>query len=170
MGGFAVSVRAEPRTTRDVDFAVAVKDDREAEEFAFQLSTRGYIVGTSVEQTGTGRLATIRTTAPSGTLVDLLFASSGIEAEIAAAATPVDFLGGLPIPVAATGHLIVCKLLARDDRSRPQDRVDLRALFVVASPADLALARTALELVSSRGYARGKDLARSLEEALAELG
>ena len=32
VGGFAVSARAEPRTTRDIDVAVAVTDDSDAEQ------------------------------------------------------------------------------------------------------------------------------------------
>src|SRR5690606_19408830 len=85
-------------TTKDVDVAVLVAGDEDAERLAFLLSQRGYTVRASVEQTHTGRLATIRTIAPAGAVVDLLFASSGIEAEIIAAAEPVEILDGLAIP------------------------------------------------------------------------
>jgi hypothetical protein len=42
-------------------------------------------VDSTVEHKRTGRLATARTTSPSGAVVDLLFASSGIEPEVVAA-------------------------------------------------------------------------------------
>lgn len=44
IGGLAVSVRAEPRFTRDVDFAVAVTDDKDAEKLVSQLQPVGYRV------------------------------------------------------------------------------------------------------------------------------
>ena len=42
VGGIAVSVRAEPRFTRDVDLAVAVESDREAERLVGDLRGAGY--------------------------------------------------------------------------------------------------------------------------------
>lgn len=44
VGGFAVSVRVEPRFTRDVDVAVAVADDRQAEDVVGRLTGVGYRV------------------------------------------------------------------------------------------------------------------------------
>ncbi len=169
LGGFAVSARTDPRTTKDVDVAVVVDDDADAEQLAVQLSQRGYQVRTTIEQTSTGRLATIRTISPRGAIVDVLFASSGIEPEIVAAATDIDILDGLIVPVATTGHLIAMKVLARDDRDRPQDRLDLRALFAVATADDIDSARAALELIAARGYSRGRELLAELARAMSEL-
>lgn len=42
VGGLAVSARTEPRFTRDVDLAIAVAGDREAERVANALTSRGY--------------------------------------------------------------------------------------------------------------------------------
>ncbi len=98
-------------------------------------------------------------TSDEGTVTDLLFASSGIEPEVSAAATRVEVIPGLEVPVASVGHLVALKLLAHDER-RPQDLVDLQALLRVASAADLDLARGACALITSRGYHRGKDLER----------
>jgi Nucleotidyl transferase AbiEii toxin, Type IV TA system len=86
VGGFAVSARAEPRFTRDVDVAVAVSDDQEAESLVRSLMAVGYRLLASVEQDAVGRLATVRLIHVSsggeqGVLVDVLFASSGIEPE-----------------------------------------------------------------------------------------
>jgi hypothetical protein len=119
-----------------------------------------------VEHEATGRLATARLTSPvdDGIVVDLLLASSGIEPEVVAQADRIKVLHGLVAPVAATGHLITLKLLARDDRTRPQDLVDLRALLAVAGPADLDLVRASAMLVKARGYDRGRDLVASLSE------
>ncbi len=79
------------------------------------------------------RLATVRLApadeSPLGTVIDLLFAVSGIEPEIVAAADPVEAVPGFIVPVARIGHLVALKVLARDDRTRPQDRVDLGALL-----------------------------------------
>ena len=59
------------------------------------------------------RLATagLRSRVPGGIIVDLLFASSGIEPEITAAAEVLTVARGLRMPVARTGHLIALKLL-----------------------------------------------------------
>jgi hypothetical protein len=161
VGGLAVSARAEPRLTRDVDLAIAVTDDEMAERQISMLVSRGYAVTATVEQTKTARLATVRLAAPGATalVVDLLFASCGIEAEIVAAAEPLEILPGLVIPVARAGHLIAMKLLARDDRERPQDLDDIRALVGIATSADRRLVTKAIGLISKRGFARGRDLA-----------
>jgi predicted nucleotidyltransferase len=170
IGGLAVSARAEPRTTRDVDLAVAVADDRQAEALIFHLQSRGYATVTVLEQEAAGRLATVRLRphleGNLDVLVDLLFASSGIEPEIARMAEPLEILQGLSLPVARIGHLIALKLLARDDRQRPQDLDDLRALLKEAGARDLAEAREALRLIAERGYNRGKDLMAEFDRLL----
>jgi hypothetical protein len=102
-------------------------------------------------------------------IVDLLFASSGIEAEIAASAVRLEILPGLTAPVASIGHLIAMKVLARDDRRRPQDWDDLRALTGLASQAEVEQARAALELITERGYARDRELVRDFDVLLDEL-
>lgn len=168
VGGFAVSARAEARFTRDVDLAVAVPDDAAAEAVVRALLVAGYRVAAMVEQDATGRLATARMLPPAAAadaaVADLLFASSGIESEIVAGAEQMEIVPGLVVPVARTGHLIALKLLARDDESRPMDAADLRALRSVADPAEWALARDGVRLISSRGYDRGRDLAAALRE------
>ncbi len=170
VGGLAVSARTEPRFTRDVDLAVAVADDAAAEAVIRGLFDRGYRTLSLVEHEATGRLATARLTAPGeeGAVVDLLLASSGIEGEIVAGAEPIEVLPDLVARVAAIGHLITLKLLARDDRTRPQDLGDLRALLGVAGPSDLDLVRASAALVTARGYDRGRDLLASLAALVSE--
>lgn len=91
----------------------------------------------------------------------------GIEPEVVVAAELLEVFPGGTVPVAQMGHLIALKLLARDDRTRPQDAADLRALRDVAPEAEIARARLAVSLIHQRGYARGRDLAAALLEWLA---
>lgn len=165
VGGLAVAVRAEPRLTRDADVAVSVGSDDEAEQVVAALVGRGHHVTAVVEQEATGRLATARLArggGDGGPVLDLLFASCGIEPEIVAAAERIEVLPGLTVPVASTGHLIVMKLLARDDRRRPADADDLAGLAAVAGDDDWRTAGEGAALVEARGFARGRDLVAAL--------
>ena len=169
IGGLAVSARTEPRFTRDADLAVALDGDAAAQALVREMRLRGYGIGSIVEQEAVGRLATVRLTrspAPQAPVVDLLFASSGIEPEVVAEAEPIEVLPRLTMPVAATGHLIALKVLSRDDARRPQDLVDLRTLLETASEADLELARAALGLIAARGYDRGRDIVADMNSLL----
>lgn len=164
VGGLAVSARSEPRLTRDADLVVAVESDEEAEDLIRGLADGGYQTEMLVEQEHTGRLATVRLQHPDdgGLVTDLLFASSGIEAEIVDAAETIVLLGNLTLPVASVGHLIAMKLLARDDRNRPLDADDLRSLSEVATAHDWHEAARATALIEARGYARRRDLTAAL--------
>jgi hypothetical protein len=166
VGGFAVSARTEPRFTRDVDLVVAVADDVTAEQVLRELVGRRYVMVATAEHVATHRLATARLASPVAPgrelIVDLLFASSGAEREIAARAQPLELLEDLVVPVAAVGDLLALKLLSRDDRTRPQDAADLVALRAAATDDDLAIARETIELITARGYARGRDLHAAL--------
>lgn len=169
VGGLAVSIRTEPRFTRDADLAVAVASDLEAEALIRQLRGAGHEVQALVEQDAVGRLATVRLgdVADAGaSVVDLLFASSGIEHELVRDAESLEVLPGLTMRVARTGYLIALKVLSRNDIERPQDIVDLRALLKVASSDDIDCARHALDAITSRGFQRGRDLLAALDELL----
>jgi predicted nucleotidyltransferase len=169
VGGLAVSVRTEPRFTRDADLAVALASDAEAEALIRQLRGHGYRIEAIVEQDAVGRLATVRlapSREPQAPVIDLLFASSGIEPEVVTEAERIELLPNLTMGVAQAGHLIALKVLSRDDVRRPQDLVDLRALLRVASPDELARARRSLELITARGYDRGRDLISDINTLL----
>ncbi len=165
-----MSVRSEPRTTRDVDVAIAVSNDEEAEGILRELVRQGYRSLGGVEQTDTGRLATMRLVPPEGgplgAVVDLLFATSGIEPDICASADSLEVLEGVVAPVARIGHLIAMKLLSRDDDHRPQDIIDLHALIGVAGDDDIQLATEAVHEIEGRGFARGRDLKAALQNAI----
>ena len=172
VGGLAVSARTEPRFTRDADLAVAVDSDAAAQSLVHRLRVRGYGIEAIMEQEAIGRLATVRLTrspVPHAPVVDLLFASSGIEPELVAGADPIEILPHLMLPVATTGHLIALKVLSRDDVSRPQDLVDIKTLLAAASAEDLELARQALGLIAARGYDRGRDLVADLNRLRATM-
>jgi hypothetical protein len=102
------------------------------------------------------------------TALDPLFASSGIEPEIVAAADTIEAVPGFSVPVARPAHLVALKVLARDDRTRPHDR-ELAALLGHADGAALQEAREALTLVTRRGYNRTRDLLAMLQATVDEL-
>lgn len=170
IGAIAVGARSEPRFTRDADLAVAVARDAEAEALVARLRAAGYEVVSVIEQEAAGRLAAVRLLPPGeepgGPVLDLLFSSSGIEPELVQDAGAVEVTPGLELPVAATGHLVALKLLARGPE-RPQDEIDLRALLAEIDETEIERARAAIRLIHERGHNRGRDLAADLEGALA---
>ncbi len=163
VGGLAVSARAEPRTTRDVDVAVVAASDQQAEQVVSTLTARGYLIEAVLEHKMTGRMATVRFRAPGeslqGVLVDLFFASSGVEPEVVGAAGVLELWPGMSVPVATTGHLLALKILA----SRPKDLEDIQWLLENANSVELRRARETLALISERGFDRDKDLLTMFE-------
>jgi hypothetical protein len=167
VGGLAVSARAEPRFTRDLDLALVAADDSAAEGIVHQLIQAGYQVLATVEQDATHRLATVRLLPPGetsdGIVADLLFASSGIEPELVRSAEPIALLPGFVIPVATVAYLLALKVLSLTDE-RPQDLLDIRSLRGVATNVDIERAREALRLIDQRGFGRGKQLFQEFEQ------
>jgi predicted nucleotidyltransferase len=169
VGGLGVSARAEPRFTRDVDLAVAVSDDRDAEQLVRRFAATGHRAVTTVEQEAAGRLATVRLAAhppqAAALFVDLLFASSGIEREVVEEAEVLDLAPGLRVPVAQAGHLVALKVLSRGPE-RPQDEADIRSLLAVLDDAQRERARASARRIQERGYARGKSMVEEMEALL----
>jgi hypothetical protein len=163
VGGLAIGARAEPRFTRDVDFAVAVESDEEAEHTIRALIARGYRVDVLVEHRTRGRLATARLRHDDlpGVFVDLLFASSGVEPEVVANAETLAYRPGAHLPVARIGHLLALKALSESDE-RLQDRLDLRALANVCTAEDWRLAESTAREIRARGFHRGRALVKRL--------
>ncbi len=165
IGGVAVSARTEPRFTRDLDFAVAVASDADAEQYVYSLRQLGYEVVVALEQVKQARLSTVRLRHHGkGPLVDLLFAATGIEHEIVSEADSIEVVNGLTTQVARVGHLIAMKLVARDDVRRPMDRVDLVGLARVADEIEWERAEAAVRMILDRGFSRGRDLLAALAE------
>jgi len=163
VGGLAVGVRSEPRFTRDVDLAVAVHSDVEAEQIVHALLSRGYRLKFLLEQKGVKRLGTARLITPyhDQLFLDLLFASCGMEPEIVATAELVTVVKGLRVKVAQRGHLIAMKLLSTS-KDRPQDKIDLHELAKSATPPDWEHASHAVLLMERHGFARGRKLSARL--------
>jgi hypothetical protein len=157
VGGIATSARGEPRFTRDVDVAVAVAGDEEAERVIFQLSQRGYVVATTVEQDAVGRLATARLLHPSGIMCDLIFATCGVEAEIISDAEPLDVFEDFDVTTAKTEGLLAMKVLSASDQ-RPRDLEDIRALLKMGPDYDEPRLLELLGLITDRGFHREQDL------------
>lgn len=167
VGGLAVSARTIPRFTKDLDFAVAVASDDEAQDVVRRLRSHGYRPITVLEQDYVERLSGVRLAHEgSDVAVDLLFASSGIENEVVASADRLEVLPSLTAPVATTAHLIALKVLA----GRNQDLTDLGHLIPAASSTDLDAAREAVKLIQARGYNRGQDVVADLENLIADMG
>jgi len=165
VGGLAVSVRAEVRFTRDVDVAVAVVDDADAEALVYALRSRGYRPVATVEHEVKKRLSTARLLSPHGVKVDLLFASSGIEAEIVAKSADVELPSVGRIRVARAEELLALKVLSMT-RERAQDALDARRILECNPALDLASVRDDLALIRSRGFDRGQDLQAKLSALL----
>ncbi len=167
VGGLAVATMAEPRFTRDVDIAISVTDDDAAEQIVWRLQERGFSVQTVIEHVPSGRMGSARLFPPpsvaKGIYVDLLFASCGIEPEIVKDAVDRDIFSNLTIPVATIGHLVAMKLLAADNRNRPQDHDDILSLLENATDSDIAKVRECVSLIAKRGFNRGRDLLERFE-------
>jgi hypothetical protein len=162
----AVSIRSEVRFTRDIDIAVGVSSDADAERLAADLAAGGYEIATIVEHEERKRLAIVRLRTRARLHVDLLVASSGIEPEIAAAATAVDLGEAGELPVAVAEDLLATKILSMSDR-RPQDRIDAANLLSMNPSLDLDATRARLRLIEARGFNRGRDLESLLSALLA---
>jgi hypothetical protein len=157
--------------TRDVDVAISVASDIDAERIVRALRGRGYQPVELLEQEGAQRLATARMTAEGqteGIVIDLLFASSGIESEIVDSSERLEVFPGIEARVASRSHLMAMKVLARDDRTRPQDLDDLRSLLARASTEEVETTRGLLLLITERGFARRRNLVESFELLLRE--
>lgn len=164
VGGLAVSIRAEVRFTRDVDLAVLVRDDADAEALVHALSGAGYRPLAVVEQDTATRLSTVRLAAPEGVVVDLLFASSGLELEIVTRAETMELPEVGAVPVARAEELLAMKILSMRE-GRLQDRIDAQRLIEVGD-IDLSSVRADLALIRERGFDRGQDLDAKLSSVI----
>lgn len=168
IGGFAVMLRVESRSTRDLDIVLAVTGDLQTDEAVRGLRMRGYQDHPTKPMLlrKDGSLFGVRLVSPplddgeeAMAIVDVLTGCSGVEREIVAAAEIREALPKVFIPVARLGHLVALKVLA----GRPQDQEDVRILLGGIDFKELQSARQTLMLIEERGFNEKKDL-------LAELG
>lgn len=172
IGALAVGVRAEERFTKDLDFAISVRDQDDAMRVLRHLvDTLRYreprpFNDNTVDFKGVSLLPPdIESPFP----VDILWNACGVEREIVARAERVQFLPGVFVGVATRADLIAMKILALDDARRPRDRGDLAALLRSATAVEVAESRALLRLMEVRGvgFPLGKDdLSAELDQAL----
>ncbi len=168
VGGLAASARSEARFTRDIDVAVAIESDEQAEHLVWQLGQRGFKAIATVEQEATARLATARLSGDNGVVCDLVFATCGIESEIVRTAEPLEVFPETRIPTANVEALLAMKTLSVTPK-RPRDLGDIRAMMLANPDFDEQQVARYLEMVEARGYARGQALLdkwRGLREQL----
>ena len=92
-------------------------------------------------------------------------ASSGIESEVVARATPVEIPGIGSVPVARAEELLALKVLSVTAQRR-QDEGDAIALLLTNDAMDLASVRANLALMTARGFDRDQDLEAKLASIL----
>ncbi len=165
VGGIAVSFRSIVRTTNDLDLAVFVRDDAEAESIVRTLIGLGYRAQIVLESDVSGRLATVRmiSTGEREVFVDLLFASAGIEREVVEGASMIEIFPGLALHVASRPALIALKTLSANPKTRSKDINDLQNLLTASSAAEVQESRRLLRLITERGFNRNKDLLKDLD-------
>ena len=168
IGGLAVSFRTIERATRDIDIALAFDNDSEVEKLILSLQNLGYYPETLINQTTANKIATVRMLSQSedSIYLDLLFASSGIEAEVVQSATKVELISNLQINIADIPSLIALKTLSANDSIRIQDKVDLKNLLSDAKDSEVTQAEKLLELITERGYNRNKNLKAEFKKHL----
>ncbi len=170
IGALAVSVHTEPRSTRDIDIAIALETIKAQDELVQHLIRLGYgneqLLRHVLLVRKLGVRLEVRGNCEFPLALALLFSSSGIEPEIVAGASRLEMFPGLFVPVASRGHLIAMKVLSQNETDRLRDRVDLQQLLHQASVEDIASAEAGLKLIIERGFDRSKDLLKDLRKFL----
>jgi hypothetical protein len=169
VGGIAASARGEARFTRDIDVAVAVQDDAEAERVVFLLVKQGYVVTATVEQEVTGRLATARLRNANGIICDLIFATTGIESEIVQGAELIEVFSKVHVPTATAEALLAMKTLSATPQ-RPRDSGDIQSIILANQTFDEAKVLRYLDAINRSGCARGQQLEQKWLRLRTELG
>ena len=171
VGALAYSVHGEPRTTKDIDVAIAVSNAEEPEKIADSLIEAGYSNKQLLMHTSpTHRLGfrvLVPTTKDYSIPLDLLYSSSGIESEIVEAAETIELLPALFLPVASLSHVLAMKIVSQNDADRLRDKADVQQLLLRATPEEIDKTREALELIAQRGFGLEKNLTEELEQAIA---
>lgn len=173
VGGFAVSYRAEPRLTRDIDIALSLATDAEVENLIRNITYTGLIAETVLENTALGLISTVRLVNPNQArkiYTDLLFRSCGIEQEIIDSATAEElFPGERSFPVATIPSLIAMTCLSYSSSHRSKDLDDLRGLVQRSTIEQRDEASHLVELIQIRGLSRNEDLTAKLNELYKQL-
>lgn len=161
-GAQAVSVRAAPRATQDVDVTVEVpRDGVQALVEALEAEGIRHRYPDLADQLlATG--AVLPMLHPSGMEIDIVLAGAGLEMLALSRATRLA-IDGVTVPVAHATDLVVMKILA----GRGKDLDDVRALLATEE-VDIPEAR---ELLTQLEEALGQsDLVPALDAAIGDVG
>ena len=170
VGALAVSIHTEPRTTRDIDIAFAIKSKDDQENLIHYLLKRGYgnrqelMHVNPVWKLGV-RLHISQETECSVPL-DLLFSSSGIEDEVVQNAIKIEVFPAVIVPIASLPHTLAMKILSQNDGDRLRDKIDIQMLLAKATSKEIKSTEDALALIQERGFNRGKNLLIEFRESL----
>lgn len=166
VGGLAVTLRAAPRLTRDIDLAVAVVEGEESDRVIRGLRERGYrpLAGRPLFQSDEP-LREVRFNSPEGVRVDLILDWSGIEPEIVETAE-IFPTGRIAVPVCRIEHLLAIKIHA----ARAKDEIDSREIVPLLGPAEIIRVRELLDLIARRTFSDRQELQRRLTAFLDEVG
>jgi predicted nucleotidyltransferase len=171
VGGLAVSFRTIERATKDIDFAISVASDLEAENLIRALQQIGFAPVELLQHRDSGAISTVRLLSSQfqGIYLDFLFAASGIEHEVVQSATTIELLPGLYVPAATIPSLIAMKVLSSGHKGRRQDMLDLEHLIHDATKTELETAQHLVSLITARGMNVGRDLNQVLTQLVNEL-
>lgn len=171
VGGLAVSFRTIERATKDIDIAIAVDKDIEAEDLVRQFQRLGFHPATLLENKLHKRISTVRllSNESPNVFVDTLFSTSGIEGEVCSSAELIEILPDLKLRVATLSSLIAMKILSSTNAKRKQDVLDLSNLISEATSKDLQEARRLVALIENRDFNEGFNLSEILERSIREI-
>lgn len=170
VGGLAVSFRALERATKDIDIAIATKDDTEAENLVLSLQSLGFHPATLLENKRQKKISTVRLLSAEfpGVYLDLLFTTSGIESEVVQTAEPVEVLPGLTVQLASRSSLLAMKVLSSTSKHRRQDLIDIDNLFAEATTEEINQAKSLVSLIQERGFNHQLDLLALFDRLFSE--
>jgi predicted nucleotidyltransferase len=135
IGGCARNAYAEPRATKDVDFAVEA-DEATHEALVRALAARGFTCASAVTSPGETLpdLALYRDGA--GRRIDLLFAKTAFEESALSRSRVLAPYEGVRVPVVTPEDLIVYKVLAGRTQDVSDIEVVVRTLRIAHTPID----------------------------------
>jgi hypothetical protein len=137
VGGLAISLLSNPRTTEDIDAVIRI-DDEQIEKFVRRGAKFGFEprMPSPVAHAAESRMI-LMTHEPSGTRLDLSIAGSPFEQQAIDNAQPIK-VGRRSVPVMSPEDLVILKVVA----GRPIDKTDVIHLIEFHPNLDLERVRT----------------------------
>ena len=123
IGGLAVAIWGEPRTTRDVDLKVLLKREQ-ADRLLASLPSEYSRLSSDPEDT-LRRVGFLFIEDPSGIRIDLLLAETEFDAQAMTRGRPIEALPGETVAVCTPEDLIIYKIIS----TRSRDHDDLTGIL-----------------------------------------